>query len=154
MRHAQVRGRMLYRLTMLAMALLPLLGTLVPLPSVAADHPENWCADAVDFAMRTAQYRSYGRSQQYTAKSIEHDSDVFIQQYPDLSKADMQHIAGRERAAAMPTELAQRKGGTAAEIEGDVEATAHREVGAASRGVGAGDPQDLAGTHRHRCPRR
>ncbi len=91
---AQVQGRMLSRVAVLAMALLPLLGTLAPLPSRAADHPENWCADAVDFAMRTAQYRGYGRSQQYTANSIEHDSDVFIQQYPDLSKADMQHIAG------------------------------------------------------------
>lgn len=92
MKHVQ--GRMLSRVAVLAMALLPLLGTLAPLPANAADHPENWCADAVDFAMRTAQYRGYGRSAEYTANSIEHDSDVFIQQYPDLSKADMQHIAG------------------------------------------------------------
>ena len=94
MRHSGIAGRMLSQLAVLVMALLPALGTLTPLPAHAADHPENWCADAVDFAMRTAQYRGYGRTREYIAKSIEHDSDVFIQQYPDLKKADMQHIAG------------------------------------------------------------
>jgi hypothetical protein len=94
MKHALVQGWMLSRVAILMMALLPLLGTLTPLPARATGHPENWCADAVDFAMRTAQYRGYGRTREYIAKSIEHDSDVFIQQYPDLKKADMQHIAG------------------------------------------------------------
>ena len=94
MKYAQVQGRMLSALAILAMALLPLLGTLTPLPAGAADHPENWCADAVDFAMRTAQYRDLGRSHQYIAHSIERDSEVFTQQYPELSKTDMQHIAG------------------------------------------------------------
>ena len=94
MRHSGIAGRMLSQLAVLTMALLPALGTLAPLPARAADHPENWCADAVDFAKRTAQYRGYGRTREYIAKSIEHDSDVFIQQYPDLKKADMQHIAG------------------------------------------------------------
>jgi len=94
MKYAQVQGRILSYIAALTMALLPLFGTLAPMPASAADHPENWCADAVDFAMRTAQYRGYGRTREYTAHSIEHDSAVFIQEYPDLSKADMQQIAG------------------------------------------------------------
>lgn len=93
MRYAQVQGCVLSRLALLAATLL-LIGTLAPAPARAAGHPENWCADAVDFAMRTAQYRDLGRTRQYIAHSIERDGDVFTQQYPDLSKTDMQHIAG------------------------------------------------------------
>ena len=59
----------------------------------AAPHPEGWCADAVDFAMRTAQYRGFGRTEQKSLTSIRKDADVFHQQYPDLSTADMLKIA-------------------------------------------------------------
>ncbi len=88
-------SRIVLRICAPALCWLATLGT--PMPAAAAGgsaHPENWCADAVDFAMRTAQYRDLGRSQAYTAHSIEHDTQVFTQQYPELSKADMQRIAG------------------------------------------------------------
>lgn len=75
------------------LALIAMLCSLQPHPAKAAAHQEQWCADAVDFAMRTAEYRGYGRSREATSHSIEHDAQVFAQQYPDLSKADMQQIA-------------------------------------------------------------
>ena len=54
MKHSGIPGRILSQLAVLMMGLLPVLSTLTPLPSHAADHPENWCADAVDLAGRKA----------------------------------------------------------------------------------------------------
>ncbi len=76
-----------------ALALIAALSGLQPHPAKAAGHQEKWCADAVDFAMRTAEYRGYGRSQEAAAHTLERDKKVFAEQYPDLSKADMQQIA-------------------------------------------------------------
>jgi hypothetical protein len=63
-------------------------------PQVRADgHSEEWCADAVDFAMRTAQYRDLGRSRDYAESAISRDARVFLQEYPQLSTPEMLTIA-------------------------------------------------------------
>ncbi len=76
------------------MAMLVVLATLAPAaPALADGHSEEWCADAVDFAMRTAQYRDLGRSRDYAETAINRDARVFHQEYPDLSTPDMLTIA-------------------------------------------------------------
>ena len=76
----------------LLLCLAPL--ALLPLPSQAAQkHSEDWCADAVDFAMSTAEYRDLGRTHAAISKSITADAEVFHQQFPDLSTADMHRLA-------------------------------------------------------------
>ncbi len=86
---------MLSRVAILMMALLPLFGThwrrypCAPPITPKTGAPMRWTSPCV--RRNTAATDAPG---EYIAKSIEHDSDVFIQQYPDLKKADMQHIAG------------------------------------------------------------
>lgn len=48
------------------------------------------CADAVDFAMRTAEHRDAGKSRDEISRSIHDSLMVFKQQYPDLDESDMQ----------------------------------------------------------------
>jgi hypothetical protein len=67
--------------------------SLAPRPAFAATHSEEWCADAVDFAMRTAQYRDLGRSREESDGAITRDARVFKQEYPQLSTPDMHTIA-------------------------------------------------------------
>lgn len=55
----------------------------------AAMHSDDWCADAVDFAMRTAEYRGLGRSHDVMQKDLHQQAIVFQQQYPALSEKDM-----------------------------------------------------------------
>ena len=84
------------RKTAFAAMLTVLLATamLLPRPALAAGgHSEEWCADAVDFAMRTAQYRDLGRDRATADTSISRDARVFHQQYPQLSTPDMHTIA-------------------------------------------------------------
>jgi hypothetical protein len=58
-----------------------------------APHSEEWCADAVDFAMRTAEYRDLGRKRETSEANIRRDERVFHQEYPSLSTAEMLTIA-------------------------------------------------------------
>ena len=58
----------------------------------AASHTEDWCADSVDFAMRTAQRRADGSSKQALAAEIHTHYIVFKQQYPELVERDMQRL--------------------------------------------------------------
>jgi hypothetical protein len=68
--------------------------SLAPPPaSAATGHSEDWCADAVDFAMNTAEYRDLGRSRQTSETDIKRDARVFHQQYPSLSTPEMLTIA-------------------------------------------------------------
>lgn len=70
------------------------LAMLSPPPArAAAGHSEEWCADAVDFAMHTAEYRDIGRDQQTSEANIKRDARVFHEQYPSLSTPDMLTIA-------------------------------------------------------------
>ncbi|MDB5985433.1 MAG: hypothetical protein JWR16_486 [Nevskia sp.] len=59
---------------------------------VAAAHSEDWCADSVDFAMRTAQRRDEGTQKPALAAEIHRYFPVFQQQYPTLVERDMQHL--------------------------------------------------------------
>lgn len=67
--------------------------TLAPPARAAAGHSEDWCADAVDFAMHTVEYRDLGRDQKTSEGNIRRDARVFRQQYPSLSTPDMLIIA-------------------------------------------------------------
>jgi len=75
------------------LAILLAMTAALPRPALADGHSEEWCADAVDFAMRTAQYRDLGRSRDYAESSINRDARVFRQEYPQLSTAEMLTIA-------------------------------------------------------------
>lgn len=55
-------------------------------------HSDDWCADNVDFAMRTAQRRQEGMPQAKLAGEVKSYYKTFRQQYPDLSQADMQRM--------------------------------------------------------------
>jgi hypothetical protein len=67
---------------------------LTPGPAQAAtSHSEEWCADAVDFAMHTAEYRDLGRNRTTSETSIKREERVFHQQYPSLSTPEMLTIA-------------------------------------------------------------
>ncbi|NGY04493.1 hypothetical protein [Solimonas terrae] len=61
-------------------------------PLWAAQPSDGYCADAVDFAMRTAERRDAGKSQASIETSIRQSPEVFKQQYPDLEPADMQAL--------------------------------------------------------------
>jgi hypothetical protein len=73
-----------------------ILAALIPAPLLAADlrpgHSDNWCADSVDFAMRTVERRDIGKSQEYILQAIQDSPIVFAQQYPDLEASDMQGL--------------------------------------------------------------
>ena len=67
-------------------------------------------------------------------------------------RADMQHIAGAERAACVAAELAEREGRAAAEIFGHVDAAAHGDVGARAGAGHAAELQHLPGLDGKRLP--
>src|SRR3546814_20104669 len=52
-------------------------------PVWAAPASDGYCADAVDFAMRTAERRVAGKTQDSILQSIRESPQVFKQQYPD-----------------------------------------------------------------------
>jgi hypothetical protein len=82
------------KMAALAAMLTILLAALAPTAAVAAaSHSEDWCADAVDFAMRTAEYRNLGRTRETADHSIQKDARVFRQEYPFLTTPDMRAIA-------------------------------------------------------------
>ena len=68
------------------------------------------------------------------------------------SLADMQHIAGAERAPAMAAKLAEREGRAAAEIFGHIDAAAHGDIGARARSSDAAELQDLPCLDGERLP--
>ncbi len=65
-----------------------LLGVAAQAP--AAPVTDAYCADMVDFAIRTAERRSQGKEQQELSTMVHDSQKVFKQQYPDLEEADMQ----------------------------------------------------------------
>lgn len=64
-------------------------------PAWAANYSDGYCADAVDFAMRTAERRVEGKTQVSIQTSIRESPRVFKQQYPDLEPADMQDLVSQ-----------------------------------------------------------
>src|SRR3546814_15135431 len=61
-------------------------------PVWAAPARDGYCADAVDFAMRTAERRVAGKTQDSILQSIRESPQVFKQQYPDLEENDMREM--------------------------------------------------------------
>src|SRR3546814_12990981 len=61
-------------------------------PVWAAPASDGYCADAVDFAMRTAERRVAGKTQDSILQSIRESPQVFKQQYPDLEENDMREM--------------------------------------------------------------
>ena len=62
------------------------------LPAAAQTRSDAACADAVDFAMRSAEHRAAGKSRDEISRSIHDSFPVFQQQYPDLDEAEMQRL--------------------------------------------------------------
>lgn len=69
-----------------------LVAALMPGACWALPHSDAWCADAVDFAMRTAERRDEGKTREFLAQAIRDNPQVFQQQYPDLQQQDMQNL--------------------------------------------------------------
>src|SRR3546814_5346959 len=61
-------------------------------PVWAAPASDGYCADAVDFAMRTAERRVAGKTQDSILQSIRESPQAFKQQYPDLEENDMREM--------------------------------------------------------------
>src|SRR3546814_11328443 len=61
-------------------------------PVWAAPASDGYCADAVDFAMRTAERRVAGKTQASILQSIRESPQVFKQQYPDLEENVMREM--------------------------------------------------------------
>jgi hypothetical protein len=74
--------------TSIGAAVLIILGV----PAQAAPVSDAYCADRVDFAIRTAERRSQGKDQQELSTMVHESQKVFRQQYPDLEEADMQQL--------------------------------------------------------------
>ncbi|MDB5985432.1 MAG: hypothetical protein JWR16_485 [Nevskia sp.] len=66
---------------------------LTPLTLAAAQTSDEWCADAVDFAMGTAQNRALGYSLDTINSSVDNDALILHKQVPSLSADDMRNIA-------------------------------------------------------------
>ena len=83
------------RLHALQLRALLLTGVLaaMPLAAAAAPHDDEWCADAIDFAMGAAQNRALGYSLETINTSVEKDQLVLHKQVPALSPEDMRTIA-------------------------------------------------------------
>lgn len=75
--------------------LLLLVILLLPCTSWSAPHSDDWCADAVDFAMRTAMYHGLGEKYVHMSKALDQQAVVFKQQYPSLSTEDMRALIER-----------------------------------------------------------
>ena len=72
--------------------LLLILVLVFPCTSWSAQHSDDWCADAVDFAMRTAMYHGLGEKYVHMSKALNKQAIVFKQQYPSLSTEDMRQL--------------------------------------------------------------
>src|SRR3546814_19048703 len=65
-------------------------------PVWAAPASDGYCADAVDFAMRTAERRVAGKTQDSILQSIRESPQVFKQQYPALEERSEERRVGKE----------------------------------------------------------
>ena len=61
-------------------------------PVLRASHKEEWCADAVDFAMGAAQNRELKYSREMIAGSLDRDPVFFHMNYPSLSRDDLHSL--------------------------------------------------------------
>lgn len=75
--------------------LLLVMAVLMPAPIHAATHSDEWCADAVDFTLRTVERLEDGKSRDWITASISENYVVFQQQFPQLSESDMQALVSQ-----------------------------------------------------------
>lgn len=64
-------------------------------PLHAAPHSDDWCAEAVDYAMGAAQNREVGYTLEVLTGSIERNADDYRRMFPALSGSDMKQIAAQ-----------------------------------------------------------
>lgn len=76
--------------TVLRVTLGVTLGCSLALGVQAAPVTDAYCADMVDFAIRTAERRSQGKDREELSTSVHESQPVFKQQYPDMEEPDMQ----------------------------------------------------------------
>ncbi|MDP9139418.1 MAG: hypothetical protein M3O62_01325 [Pseudomonadota bacterium] len=72
---------------------LALLAALALPPASAAPKSDDWCADAVDFAMGVAQNREAGYTLELITGSVERNPDDYRRMFRDLSGYEMKQIA-------------------------------------------------------------
>ncbi len=72
---------------------LVLLAALALPPAFAAPKSDDWCADAVDFAMGVAQNRESGYTLELITGSVERNPDDYRRMFRDLSGDEMKQIA-------------------------------------------------------------
>lgn len=66
---------------------------LMPWSVQAATKSDDWCADAVDFAMGVAQNREAGYTLELITGSVERNPDDYRRMFRDLSGDEMKSIA-------------------------------------------------------------
>ena len=64
----------------------------VPTADLRAGHSDDWCATAVDFAMVTAQNRSFGYTHDMLLKSVKRNPYFYHVQFPELSQEQLQSL--------------------------------------------------------------
>ncbi len=72
---------------------LALSAVLVLAPAFAAPKSDDWCADAVDFAMGVAQNRESGYTLELITDSVERNPHDYRRMFRDLSGEQMKQIA-------------------------------------------------------------
>ncbi len=72
---------------------LALIAALALPAAFAAPKSDDWCADAVDFAMGVAQNREAGYTLELITGSVERNPDDYRRMFRDLSGDEMKQIA-------------------------------------------------------------
>src|SRR3546814_4793595 len=68
--------------------------SLLAMPAIAGKHNDDWCADAVDFAMGAAQNMEIGYPLATIVGSIDRNPSYFQRMFETLSADDMKQITG------------------------------------------------------------
>lgn len=69
------------------------IGAVAPLQ--AAPRSDDWCAEAVDYAMGAAQNREVGYTLEVLTSSVERNADDYRRMFPALSGDEMKQIASQ-----------------------------------------------------------
>lgn len=65
---------------------------LLATPMLCAAHSDDWCADAVDFAMGAAQNLELGYPMKVIVGSIDRDPSYYLRMFEHLSPDDLKQI--------------------------------------------------------------
>lgn len=80
---------------MKAVRVIPFLLLAATTPLHAAPHSDDWCAEAVDYAMGAAQNREVGYTLEVLTGSVDRNAHDYRRMFPALSGDDMKRIAAQ-----------------------------------------------------------